>query len=61
MTDLQKLQRTCPVVLARLIVVHGEDAPEVLRRMADELEWLAEAERQGPVTATLKNNTQKPS
>ena len=30
--------------LARLLTVHGGDAPEVLRRMADELEWL-EAER----------------
>ena len=27
-------------------MVHGKDAPEVLRRMADELEWLAEAERE---------------
>jgi hypothetical protein len=32
------------VFLARLLMVHGEDAPDVLRRMADELEWL-EAER----------------
>ena len=32
--------------LARLLMVHGENAPEVLRRMADELEWLAEAERE---------------
>jgi hypothetical protein len=32
------------VFLARLLMVHGEDAPEVLRRMADELEWL-EADR----------------
>ena len=32
------------VVMARLLMVHGEDAPVVLRRMADELEWL-EAER----------------
>lgn len=30
--------------LARLLMVHGEDAPELLRRMADELESL-EAER----------------
>ena len=30
--------------LARLLMVHGENAPEVLRRIADELEWLAEAE-----------------
>ena len=32
------------VVMARLLMVHGEDAPVVLRRMADELEW-REAER----------------
>jgi len=44
MTDLEKFQRACRVFLARLLMVHGEDAPEVLRRMADELEWL-EAER----------------
>ena len=44
MTDLQKFQRACRVFLARLLMVHGEDAPEVLRRMADELEEL-EAER----------------
>jgi len=25
------------VLLARLLMVHGEDAPEVLRSMADEL------------------------
>ena len=44
MTDLEKFQRACRVFLARLLMVHGDDAPEVLRRMADELEWL-EAER----------------
>ena len=44
MTDLEKFKRACRVFLARLLMVHGEDAPEVLRRMADELEWL-EAER----------------
>ena len=44
MTDLEKFQRACRVFLARLLMVHGEDAPEVLRRRADELEWL-EAER----------------
>ena len=32
------------VVMARLLMVHGEDAPDVLRRIADELEWLG-AER----------------
>jgi len=41
---LQKFQRVCRVFLARLLMVHGKDAPDVLRRMADELEWLAEAE-----------------
>ena len=45
MTDHEKFQRACRVFLARLVMIHGEDAPEVLRRMADELEWLAEAER----------------
>ena len=45
MTDLQKFQRVCRVFLARLLTVHGEDAPDVLRRTADELEWLAEVER----------------
>jgi hypothetical protein len=40
MTDLQKFQRVCRVFLARLVMVYGTDAPEVLRRMADELEWL---------------------
>ena len=45
MTDLEKkFQRACRVFLARLLMVYGEDAPEMLRRMADELEWL-EAER----------------
>ena len=45
MTGLHKFQRVCHVFLARLLMLHGENAPEVLRRMADELEWLAEAER----------------
>lgn len=43
--DLARWHRTARVFLVRLLMVHGEDAPEVLRRMADELEWLAEAER----------------
>ena len=47
MTDLEKFQRACRVFLARLLMVHGEDAPDVLRRMADELERL-EAERAAP-------------
>ena len=42
--DLEKFHRACRVFLARLLMIHGEDAPEVLRRLADELEWL-EAER----------------
>ena len=43
MTDLEKkFQRACRVFLARLLMVHSEGAPEVLRRMADELEWLEE-------------------
>ncbi len=45
MTDLQKLQRECRVFLARVLMVHGWHAPDVLRRMADALEWLAEQER----------------
>lgn len=44
MTEFEKFQRASRVFLTRLLMVHGEDAPEVLRRMADELEWL-EAER----------------
>jgi hypothetical protein len=44
MTDLQKLQRVCRVFLARLLMVYGPAAPDPLRRIADELEWL-EAER----------------
>jgi len=46
MTDHEKFQRACRVFLARLLLVHGENAPEVLRRMADELELLG-AERAG--------------
>ena len=47
MNDPPKLQRACHVFLARLLMVHGEDAPDSLRPMAEELEWLAEAEREG--------------
>ena len=47
MTDLQKFQRACRVFLARLLMVHGQDAPDGLRRIADELEWLADSEREG--------------
>lgn len=31
MTVLQELQRACRVFLARPLIVHGEDAPDVLR------------------------------
>jgi len=40
MTDLQKFQRVCRVFLARLLMVYGPAAPDLLRRMAAELEWL---------------------
>ena len=43
MTDLEKFQRACRVFLARLLMVHGEVAPHILRRMADEFEWLEAA------------------
>jgi hypothetical protein len=42
MTDLQKFQRAARVFLARRLIIHGTDAPHVLRRIADELEWLEE-------------------
>ena len=45
MKDLTRWNRAIRVFLARLLMVHGEAAPEVSRRMADELEWLAVAER----------------
>jgi len=44
MSDLTRWRRTARVFLARLLMVHGEDAPEVLPRIAYELEWL-EADR----------------
>jgi len=46
MTQLDKFRRLASVFLARLIAVYGPDAPDVLRRIADELEWL-ERERLG--------------
>jgi len=46
MTDLQKFQRVCRVFLARLLAAYGPAAPDLLRRIADELEWL-EADRAG--------------
>jgi len=39
-TDLEKFQRACRVFLARLLMVHGTEAPEVLRQLADELKLL---------------------
>jgi hypothetical protein len=35
MTDLQKFQRVCRVFLARLLIVYGPAAPDLLRRIAD--------------------------
>ena len=49
MSDLTRWHRTVRVFLARLLMVHGEDAPKLLRRMVDELELLAEADREGRV------------
>jgi len=40
MTDPQKFQRACRVFLARLLMVYGPAAPDLLRRLADELKWL---------------------
>ena len=55
MTDLQKFQRVCRVLLARLLTAYGTAAPDLLRRIADELEWL-EAER----VAELDGRTRDP-
>jgi hypothetical protein len=44
MKDLTRWHRAARVFLAHLLMVHGKDAPEVLRRIANELEFL-EAER----------------
>lgn len=44
MKDAQKFQRVCRVSPARLRMVQGINSPTILRRMADELEWLAEDE-----------------
>jgi len=38
MTDLEKFQRVCRVLLARLLTVNGPAALEPLRQMADDLE-----------------------
>ena len=40
--DLETVPTSGPRVPARLLIVHGPDAPHVLRRIADELEWLEE-------------------
>jgi hypothetical protein len=40
MIDLKKSKRACRVFSTRLLMGHREYAPDVLRRMADELEWL---------------------
>ena len=40
MTELQKFQRAFRVLLARLLATYGTAAPDLLRRVADELEWL---------------------
>ena len=42
--------------LAHLLMNHGENAPEVLRRMADELEWL-EAARAAELASGDRNPT----
>ena len=55
MSDLTRWHRTARVFLARLLMVRGADAPEVLRRMADELEWLAETEAEGQANGRDKD------
>ena len=41
--DLEKrYQPAARVFLVRLPILNGPDAPHVLRRIADELEWLEE-------------------
>lgn len=40
--ELVQYQRAARVFLARLLMIHGPKAPDVLRRIADELEWLGE-------------------
>ena len=37
---LARGKRAARVFLARLLIVYGPDAPDVLWRIADELEWL---------------------
>jgi hypothetical protein len=45
MTDLERFERVCYAFPARLLIVHAEDAPEALLRIADGLECLEGAER----------------
>lgn len=52
MTDLQKLKPVCRVFLARLLAAYGPAAPDLLRRIADELEWL-EVDRAGELGGDL--------
>jgi hypothetical protein len=40
--ELVSYHRAARAFLARLIRIHGAEAPEVLRRIAQELEWLEE-------------------
>jgi hypothetical protein len=47
MTDLEKFQRACRVFLARLLAAYGSAAPDLLRRMADELELLEQERLNG--------------
>jgi hypothetical protein len=42
MNEVQKFQRACRIFLARLIMVYGPAAPDLLRKLADDLEWLEE-------------------
>jgi hypothetical protein len=41
MDKIARLHRASRVFLACLLLAYGSAAPDVLRRMADELEWLA--------------------
>jgi len=40
MNDLQKFQSACQVFLARLVMVHGANAPTIQRRKAEEQDQL---------------------
>lgn len=41
MDAVSRLHRACCVFLAHLLIVYGADAPDVLRRRADQLDELA--------------------